>query len=146
MPSTKPTPSGLSRQQVVLVVEDNDVYRGVVLLALHQYLPGSEIIEAVSVKDALRVLSIRHVSVMVVDMTLPDGTAITLLESSQPLIRAGLKVIVSSSHSREDMLPILDRHDVHAYVEKAQGPRQLAFAIQEAAESAPPQPSSSPSA
>ena len=146
MPSAKLTPPNPSRQQVVLVVEDNDVYRGVVVLALHQYLPGSEIIEAVSVKDALRVLGIRHVSVMIVDMTLPDGTAITLLENSQPLIRAGLKVIVSSNHSREDMLPILDRHDVHAYIEKAQGPRQLALAIQAAAESASPQPSSSSSA
>lgn len=116
----------------ILVVEDNDVFRMVLTAALEQYLPGCNIAEAVSVKDALRVLGSRRIDVMVVDMTLPDGTAITLLDRSQEWVRTGLKTVVMSNHASEDMLPLMDREDVHSYVEKALGPRQLALAIQTA--------------
>lgn len=131
MPEANQPPAATRARQTVLVVEDNDIYRSVVLAALEQYLQEADLIEAVSVKDALRALAGRHVDAMVADMTLPDGTAITLLDAAQSFVSAGLKVVIFSNHSREDMLPLLDRQDVHAYVEKAQGPRHLALAIQE---------------
>lgn len=117
--------------EAVLVVEDNDMYRSVVVAVLNQCLQGCPIIEAASVKDALRTLRSRHVDVMVADMNLPDGTALTVLDQAQDKVRSGLKTIVFSNHSREDMGPLTARHDVHSYVEKAQGPIHLAKAIEE---------------
>ncbi len=127
-------PSATSGEpKAILVVEDNDMYRSVVIAALKQYLPGFGVAEAASVKEALTVLRSRRIDVMVVDMTLPDGTAITLLDRAKDFVSTGLKTIVISNHSSEDMRPLVDRKDVHAYVEKTQGPRQLAQAIQAAA-------------
>lgn len=127
-----------SPSQPVLIVEDNDMYRSVVVAALGQYLQGTEILEAMSVKDALQTLADHRVKVAVVDMTLPDGTALTFVDRAKTAIQAGLKIVVFSNHSREDMLPMLDRKDVHAYVEKSSGPRQLALAIEPLLAAGPP--------
>ncbi len=114
---------------VILLVEDHDIYREVVRAALGKYLPQFEMVEAGCVAAALPVLQSRHIDVMVVDMTLPDGSAIDLVEQCGYFIEQGVKVIVLSSHSIADMLPVLSRSDVHAYVSKEQGLKVLAETI-----------------
>ncbi len=114
---------------VILLVEDHDIYRAVVRAALGKYLPHFEIVDADCVAAALPVLQSRKIDVMVVDMTLPDGSAIDLVEQSGYFIQQGVKVIVLSSHSISDMLPILNRSDVHGYVSKEQGLKALAEKI-----------------
>jgi DNA-binding NarL/FixJ family response regulator len=114
---------------VILFVEDHDIYREVVRAALDKYLPDFEMLEADCVAAALTVLRSRPINVMVVDMTLPDGSAIDLVEQSGHFIQQGLKVIVLSSHSSADMLPVLSRGDVHGYVSKEQGLKLLAETI-----------------
>lgn len=115
--------------RVILLVEDHDIYREVVRAALSKYLPHFEMVEADCVAAALPVLHSHKIDVMVVDMTLPDGSAIDLLEQSGYFIRQGVKVIVLSSHSISDMLPVLNRSDVHGYVSKDQGLKALAEKI-----------------
>jgi DNA-binding NarL/FixJ family response regulator len=114
---------------VILLVEDHDLYRDVVRAALGRYLPNYELLEADCVGAALPVLHSRHIDVMVVDMTLPDGSAIDLVEQCGYFIEQGIKVIVLSSHSSADMLPVLSRGDVHGYVSKEQGLKILAETI-----------------
>lgn len=114
---------------VILLVEDHDLYRDVVRAALGRYLPNYELLEADCVAAALPVLHSRHIDVMVVDMTLPDGSAIDLVEQCGYFIEQGIKVIVLSSHSSADMLPVLSRGDVHGYVSKEQGLKILAETI-----------------
>ncbi len=114
---------------VILLVEDHDIYREVVRAALGKYLPHFEMVEAGCVADALPLLHSHKIDVVVVDMTLPDGSAIDLVEQSGHFIEQGVKVIVLSSHSTADMLPVLSRRDVHAYVSKEQGLKKLAETI-----------------
>ncbi len=114
---------------VILLVEDHDLYRDVVRAALGRYLPNYELLEADCVAAALPVLHSRPIDVMVVDMTLPDGSAIDLVEQCGYFIEQGIKVIVLSSHSSADMLPVLSRGDVHGYVSKEQGLKILAETI-----------------
>ncbi len=116
---------------VILLVEDHDIYREVVRAALGKYLPHYEMVEAECVAAALPVLNSRKIDVLAIDMTLPDGSAIDLVEQCGAFIRQGMKVIVLSSHSSADMLPVLSRHDVHGYVSKEQGLKALAEAITE---------------
>lgn len=116
---------------VILLVEDHDIYREVARAALGRYLPHFEMKEAGCVAAALPALNACHVDVMVVDMTLPDGSAIDLVEQCRAFIQQGLKVIVFSSHSSADMLPLLSRSDVHGYVSKEQGLKSLAETITE---------------
>ena len=118
-----------SNSGVILLVEDHDMYREVVRAALGKYLPHFELLEADCVAAALPVLQSRHIDVMVVDMTLPDGSAIDLVEQSRYFIEQGVKVIVLSSHSSADMLPVLSRPDVHGFVSKEQGLKTLAETI-----------------
>ncbi len=114
---------------LILLVEDHDLYREVVRAALGRYLPHFEMVEADCVAAALPVLQAHKIDVMVVDMTLPDGSAIDLVEQSRYFIEQGVKVIVLSSHSSADMLPVLSRSDVHGFVSKEQGLKTLAEAI-----------------
>lgn len=114
---------------VILLVEDHDLYRDVVRAALARYLPQFDLLEADCVTAALPVLHSHHVDIMVIDMTLPDGSAIDLIEKSGYFIQQGTKVIVLSSHSSADMLPVLSRSDVHGFVSKEQGLKTLADTI-----------------
>jgi DNA-binding NarL/FixJ family response regulator len=116
---------------VILLVEDHDIYRDVVRAALGKYLPDFEMVEADCVAAALPVLNSRTIDVLVVDMTLPDGSAIDLLEQCGYFIQQGIKVIVLSSHSSADMLPVLSRRDVHGFVSKEEGLKTLAETITE---------------
>ena len=115
--------------RVILLVEDHDIYREVVRAALAKYLPDFDMVEADCVAAALPLLHSHPVEVMVIDMTLPDGSAIDLLEQCGHFIQQGVKVIVLSSHSSADMLPVLSRHDVHGFVSKEQGLKTLAEMI-----------------
>lgn len=117
--------------RVILLVEDHDIYRGVLFVALGKYLPDFEILEAESVASALHVLTTHPVDVLVADMTLPDGSAVDLVEQAGIHVNSGLQVIVFSSHSQADMLPVLTRGDVHGYVSKEEGPKALAKVILE---------------
>jgi DNA-binding NarL/FixJ family response regulator len=138
MPSPNPTaaspPAG---GPALLLVEDNDTYRQVVAMALGQYLGGCRVIEAVTVEAAVAALRSHAVGVVITDVTLPDGSALDLIEKSQDLIRSGVKFVVFSNHSRDDMLPMLDRAGVHSYVEKTRGLKVLAQAVQAAIDHEP---------
>lgn len=114
---------------MVLIVEDHAIYREVMRAALGKYLPDVQLVEAESVEAAAGVLQARRVDVMVADMTLPDGSAVDLIEQAGRFIETGLKVIVFSSHSTADMLPVVSRNDVHGYVAKEHGLKALAQAI-----------------
>ncbi len=114
---------------MVLLVEDHAIYREVMHAALGKYLPDMQLEEAESVATALGVLQSRRVDVMVADMTLPDGSAVDLIEQAGEFIETGMKVIVFSSHSTADMLPVVSRNDVHGYVAKEHGLKALALAI-----------------
>jgi len=123
-PSTA-TPSGGR----ILLVEDNDIYRQVVVAVLEQHLGEYEIIEAASVAEARAALRSSAIKVVVTDMTLPDGSAIDLIDRSPEFTHNDIKVVVFSNHSREDMLPVLDHSRVHSYVEKAHGLKVLGQAV-----------------
>ncbi len=114
---------------MILLVEDHDLYREVVRAALARYLPGIEMLEAESMRTALAVLQRSHVHVIIIDMTLPDGSAVDLVKHAHGFIERGMRVIVNSSHDSTEMLPLLTREDVHGYVSKDQGLKALAQAI-----------------
>ena len=129
MNSNEFSSSPASKASAILVVEDNEMYRSVMCAALGQYITGCEVLEAASVKEALAILRERPVDVMVADMTLPDGSAVTLLDAAVSYTQAGLRVYVTSSLSAEDMKPLIARKDVAGYVEKTLGLKHLASII-----------------
>ncbi len=125
---------------VILLVEDHDIYREVVRAALGKYLPHFRMVEADSVAAALPVLSSHPVDFLLIDMTLPDGLATDLLDQGAYFItQQGVKVIVLSSHSSADMLPVLSRPDVQGFVSKEQGLKALAEAITEVCRASTPE-------
>ena len=129
-PNQAPAPSFPGGR--ILLVEDNDAYRQVAATALGMYLTGYQIIEAATVEAALAAMRSQPMRAVVTDMSLPDGTAIDLIEKSRESLRQGVNMIVFSNHSREDMLPVLERSGVHSYIEKARGLKVLAQAVQAA--------------
>ena len=118
-----------SEAGTILLVEDHQGYREVMKAALGSYLPSFQVVEAESVQTALVALSERVFEVMVTDMTLPDGSAIELLDGAGSCIAAGMKVITISGHDSREMLPVLNRDDVHGYVSKESGLRALAQSV-----------------
>lgn len=118
-----------SEAGTILLVEDHQAYREVMKAALGSYLPSFQVVEAESVQTALAALSERVFEVMVTDMTLPDGSAIELLDGAGSCIAAGMKVITISGHDSREMQPVLNRDDVHGYVSKESGLRALAQSV-----------------
>jgi DNA-binding NarL/FixJ family response regulator len=118
-----------SEAGTILLVEDHQGYREVMRAALGSYLPDFHVVEAESVETALVALGKRGFEVMVTDMTLPDGTAIELLDGAGRSIAAGMKVITISGHDSREMLPVLNRDDVHGHVSKESGIKALAQAV-----------------
>jgi DNA-binding NarL/FixJ family response regulator len=92
-------------------------------------LPDLKVMEAASVASALAVLESAEIGLMLVDMTLPDGSAVDLVQSAHAFTQQGLKTIVFSNHSSADMMPVLSRDDVHGYVPKDAGLRALVDAV-----------------
>lgn len=117
------------RRKAILVVEDHDVYRNLVRTTLMARLPDFKVAEAASVTAALAILEAEDIAVMLVDMTLPDGSAVDLLQGARAFTQRGLKSIVCSNHSSADMMPVLSRDDVHGYVPKDAGLKALADAV-----------------
>ena len=118
-----------SEAGTILLVEDHQGYREVMKAALGSYLPSFQVVEAESVQTALVALSERVFEVMVTDMTLPDGSAIELLDGAGSCIAAGMKVITISGHDSREVLPVLNRNDVHGHVSKESGLRALAQSV-----------------
>lgn len=127
--SASQTGSHRGLTKAILVVEDHDVYRNVVRTALMARLPELKVMEAASVASALAVLESAEIGLMLVDMTLPDGSAVDLVQSAHAFTQQGLKTIVFSNHSSADMMPVLSRDDVHGYVPKDAGLRALVDAV-----------------
>lgn len=132
MESANDNRGGLSEPRTVLVVEDHDAFRGIVCTALRCYLPGWQVVEASCVADARAVAGKAKVHVVASDMSLPDGTAGDLADSlvNTPQFE-GMRMVVFSNYSGEDLKPLLQRGVVHAFVPKDQGVKALAEAIQQ---------------
>lgn len=117
--------------KTILLVEDHASYREVVRTAFGSFLPQFRMEEADSIRAALDVMQSRRPDVLVADMTLPDGTALDLASQAGSFIQQGGRMIVISSHAREEMLPVLRRDDIHGYVAKEEGVGALARMILE---------------
>ena len=115
----------------ILVVEDHESYREVVCRGLESYVNGVKTLGAGSVAHAADLLEREAVDMMIVDMTLPDGTALDLLREGRASIALGMKVILFSNYSAAEMQPLRDRPDVHAVLTKEQGLRALAKTVRE---------------
>ena len=96
----------------VLLVEDHDAYRKVVALALTRFLPRVLVMEAGTAEDAAALVIDEAIDCLVSDFSLPDGTAMDLLNRVPASILQGLRVIVFSNHSQSVMEPLLRTHDI----------------------------------
>ncbi|MBE7498256.1 MAG: response regulator [Verrucomicrobiaceae bacterium] len=114
----------------VLLVEDHRGYRQVVKLGLETFLDGWEVAEAESVAEAGRILRGQAFRVLVCDMVLPDGSAADVVEECAAAKSGGMRVILFSNHSEEQM-KFADSHPcIHGQIAKERGVRELARLIE----------------
>jgi CheY-like chemotaxis protein len=76
--SLSPTPKA-ERVAHVLIVEDNDLVSGALRVLFEQ--TGRRVSIAATVADAISVASADRPDLMLIDLTLPDGNGLTILES-----------------------------------------------------------------
>ena len=122
-----------SKQATLLLVEDHDDYRQLVTKALNTFLPGWQVLEGCSVASALDVFQTSVIDVMVCDLNLPDGVAFDVLDRLSPASREMTKVIIFSNHSTEQLKGIPERTDIHGYITKERGLKELAQLIERVA-------------
>ena len=124
----------LATTSAVLVVEDHASYRELVCRALETYCPGVRVQQADSVASAMAALKAGIMQVMVVDMTLPDGTALDLLGKARQHVENGMKCILFTNYSAADLAPLRQALNVPIYatLTKDQGLRELARLVTEA--------------
>lgn len=122
-----------SSSSVVLLVEDHDGYRRIVRQALECFLPAWTVCEADSVLAAKQMLQACEVTVVVCDLTLPDGSATDLVGLLPTLTTQEPQVIIFSNHSVESLESLRGLHQVYGCLTKERGLKELASIIEHAA-------------
>jgi two-component system cell cycle sensor histidine kinase/response regulator CckA len=109
----------------VLVVEDDSIQRRLICeLLTHEGLP---IAEAASAEAAVRVVRERDISVVVLDLHLPDGSGSELMER---IVRADprVRVIINTGHADLETAKDAVNFGAFAYFEKGSDPSELILA------------------
>lgn len=119
----------------LLLVEDHDSYRELVKKALGTFLPGWQIQEAGSVSAAVEELGRSAFDVVICDMTLPDGAATDVVDKLPLLQGQKTRVIVFSNHLEAQIAPLRTRTDIHGFITKERGLKELAQMVQHVAAS-----------
>jgi len=133
--TTKPTGE---RSETILLVEDNDMVRGLahtILVAQHYH-----VVAARSGEEALRLVrdQRRQIALLVTDMVMP-GMGGAQLASELQALQPGLKVILTSGYSERDGM-LLQHFDARmAFLPKPYTPESLIKAVAAALESPAPQ-------
>lgn len=118
---------------VMLLVEDHEIYRRLLVQSLGRFLKDWRVLEADSICSALEALQDTDVSVLVCDLTLPDGLATELLDAFPERVKELTKVVLLSNHSAEHLNQLALRPDVHGCMCKESGARELARMIERVA-------------
>jgi len=132
--TTSLTTSQGERSETILLVEDNDMVRGLahtVLVAQHYH-----VVAARSGEEALRLVRNqgRHIALLVTDMVMP-GMGGAQLASELQALQPELKVILTSGYSERDSL-LLQHFDARmAFLPKPYTPESLTKAVAAALES-----------
>ena len=132
--TTSLTKSQGERSETILLVEDNDMVRGLahtVLVAQHYH-----VVAARSGEEALRLVRNqgRHIALLVTDMVMP-GMGGAQLASELQALQPELKVILTSGYSERDGL-LLQHFDARmAFLPKPYTPESLTKAVAAALES-----------
>ena len=133
MHQSAPSPTIQPPLPVMLVVEDHEVYRRLLVQSLGRFLTNWRVLEANSIGSALEVLQHADVSVLVCDLTLPDGLATELLDAFPDRAKEKTKVVLLSNHSAEHLNQLALRPDVHGCMCKESGTKELARMIRRVA-------------
>lgn len=113
----------------ILLIEDHRSYREVVKLTLGSRFPTAHVEVAEDVTGALELLGHHDFDVIVMDMTLPDGSAIDLIKSIRERESTPTAIVVISNHSSKEMAPLLSSYNVHGFIAKEEGLKVLTQAI-----------------
>lgn len=91
----------MADERVVLVVEDEEpnraLLRAVLARARRDRLPGVVLLEAADLAGARRVLSSRHVDLVLLDVRLPDGNGLSLIPTESERDDASPSFVVLSA-------------------------------------------------
>ncbi len=133
-----PSKSTGERSETILLVEDNDMVRGLahtILVAQHYH-----VLAARSGEEALRLVRDqgRHIALLVTDMVMP-GMGGAQLASALQTLQPELKVILTSGYSERDSL-LMQHFDARmAFLPKPYTPESLTKAVATALEAPAPQ-------
>ncbi len=126
---SEPQPEG--ERKIILLLEDHEPYRQLVIMALKFHLKGEvDIVEAAGIQEANSVLQRLRLNLVVADVMLMDGTISELLKDAQ--FDNGLKVILFSNHSQETMRAMCHSKQVIDCISKEEGLVALALKIRHA--------------
>lgn len=121
------------KRKIILLLEDHEPYRQIVIMALGFHLNGEvDIVEAAGIQEANSVLQRLKLDLVVADVMLMDGTISELLKHAQ--FENGLKVILFSNHSQETMRAMCHSKQVVDRISKEEGLVALALKIRQALE------------
>lgn len=112
---------------MVLLVEDNEVFRQLAGAALQSRLEGGVVLEASCLAEARAHVTAQRIDVLVTDVVLPDGSGFELIESVRTTQEP--YVIVYSNYTAEELRAGLSEHRIDKYVSKEAGLRGLTQAV-----------------
>jgi two-component system KDP operon response regulator KdpE len=125
-------------KRVLIVEDDDDLRRG---LSLRLADSGYDVVQATDGVEAISVAAREHPDVVLLDLGLPDGDGLTVLEryASQPGL-SGIPVVVLTGRNPLTAEPAVQKFHVLAFLRKPVENQQLLDALERAlrGESTPP--------
>jgi two-component system cell cycle sensor histidine kinase/response regulator CckA len=115
--------------ETILLVEDEDSVRSLAIMVLQKY--GYRVLEAISSDDALKVWA-RHserIDLLLTDMVMPGDMTGRELGDRLKGIKPGLKVILASGYSHDNMRKHVPARDSECFLQKPYSPRALAETV-----------------
>jgi DNA-binding NarL/FixJ family response regulator len=112
----------------ILIAEDHSVVRMGIIFLVKELYADAEIIETETFDEAIQVLNKRHFDVLLLDIHIPGGDNLQMVEAVK-LRQPATAVLIVSSYDEQLYALRYIRAGAHGYLQKNAGPEEIKKAI-----------------
>lgn len=112
----------------ILIADDHDLFRKSLIVALKEYYPSAEYIEAADGNEVIEIVKNNTPDIILLDILMPQKNGIQTLKKLKDL-NVSSKIAMLSAQSSKEFISIAKKYDANGYFTKHISPDMLAEAM-----------------